>query len=151
MGHQLFEQIRAEHGVQKDICDRLLETTDNSKKKKLLAQLSKELIPHMEAEEASMFNELKKINDDDVHDNVMEAYQEHHAAQLIWKELVELSPDGEVFKAKAKVLTEMNNHHIEEEEEDIFGDIEDNFDKAAMDEMYRRFQKEREEALGRMK
>jgi hemerythrin-like domain-containing protein len=51
---------------------------------------------------------------------VLEGYQEHHVADLIVKELHGLAKDDERWGAKFKVLKENIEHHIEEEEGQMF-------------------------------
>jgi hemerythrin-like domain-containing protein len=53
-------------------------------------------------------------------DVVLEGYQEHHVADLLVKELHQLATDDEKWGAKFKVLKESIEHHIEEEEEEMF-------------------------------
>lgn len=67
---------------------------------------------------------MKNAEDKEARDDGLEGIQEHHEGKLVMKELMELSLDSEVFKAKAKVLDEINRHHIKEEEEDVFGHLE---------------------------
>jgi hemerythrin-like domain-containing protein len=51
---------------------------------------------------------------------VLEGYQEHHVADLIIKELEAVATDDEQWGAKFKVLKENIEHHIEEEEGEMF-------------------------------
>jgi hypothetical protein len=51
---------------------------------------------------------------------VLEGYQEHHVADVLVGELERLAPDDERWGAKFKVLKENIEHHIEEEEGDMF-------------------------------
>jgi hypothetical protein len=53
-------------------------------------------------------------------DIVLEGYQEHHVADVLVKELERLPPSDERWGAKFKVLKENIEHHIEEEEGDMF-------------------------------
>jgi hemerythrin-like domain-containing protein len=53
-------------------------------------------------------------------DIVLEGYQEHHVADLLVKELHQLARDNEQWGAKFKVLKESLEHHIEEEESQMF-------------------------------
>ena len=51
---------------------------------------------------------------------MLEGYQEHHVADLIVNELHRLAKDNEQWGAKFKVLKENIEHHIEEEEGNMF-------------------------------
>ena len=56
----------------------------------------------------------------DAREIVLEGYQEHHVADVLVKELERLSPGDERWGAKFKVLKENIEHHIEEEEGEMF-------------------------------
>jgi hypothetical protein len=51
---------------------------------------------------------------------VLEGYQEHHIADVLTRELHALATDDERWGAKFKVLKESLEHHIQEEEGDMF-------------------------------
>lgn len=51
---------------------------------------------------------------------VLEGYQEHHVADLIVKELQALATNDEQWAAKFKVLKENIEHHIQQEESEMF-------------------------------
>ena len=53
-------------------------------------------------------------------DIVLEGYQEHHVADIVLKELQRMPPSDERWGAKLKVLKENIEHHIEEEEGEMF-------------------------------
>ena len=51
---------------------------------------------------------------------VLEGYEEHHVADVLLDELLDVPPDTDVWKAKVKVLKENVEHHIKDEEEKLF-------------------------------
>jgi hemerythrin superfamily protein len=55
--------------------------------------------------------------------DVNEAYEEHHVAKVLIAELEDMTPDDEMYEAKAIVLMEMVEHHVEEEEGELFPDV----------------------------
>ena len=50
----------------------------------------------------------------------MEALEEHHVVDLVLKELPQVDPADERFHAKMTVLSELVEHHADEEEEEMF-------------------------------
>ena len=50
----------------------------------------------------------------------MEAFEEHHVVDLVLAELPKVDPEDERFEAKMTVLMELVEHHVEEEEEEMF-------------------------------
>jgi len=51
---------------------------------------------------------------------VLEAYEEHHVVKLVLAELPEVDPEGERFEAKMTVLEQLVEHHVDEEEDEMF-------------------------------
>ena len=96
------------------------ETTARAVKRRtaLLDTLTAELNVHEAIEEKILYPALK--SHPEARDLVLEGYQEHHVADLIVKELHRLARDDEKWGAKFKVLKENIEHHIEEEEKDMF-------------------------------
>lgn len=82
-------------------------------------QLIAELQAHEQFEERVFY---ETVHDDStkIAAQVAEGYEEHHVADVIMAELRELDPADEQWLAKVKVLIESVEHHIDEEEEDLF-------------------------------
>lgn len=84
----------------------------------LLNTLTAELNAHEMVEEKLLYPALKAHPQG--RDIVLEGYQEHHVADLIVAELHTLARDDEKWGAKFKVLKESLEHHIQEEEGEMF-------------------------------
>jgi hypothetical protein len=84
----------------------------------LLDALTRELTIHELIEEQVLYRALKPHAD--VRDIVLEGVEEHHVADLVVKELQDLAKDDEQWGAKFKVLGESIEHHLEEEEGQMF-------------------------------
>ncbi|HEY6052240.1 MAG TPA: hemerythrin domain-containing protein, partial [Thermoanaerobaculia bacterium] len=54
---------------------------------------------------------------------LQEAVEEHLSAKRLIADLLEMIPDDPQFDAKVAVLKEQVEHHIEEEEEDLFPEV----------------------------
>ena len=96
------------------------ETTERAVKGRteLLDTLTAELGVHELIEEKLLYPALK--NYPEAREIVMEGFQEHHVADLVLKELHEVAKDDEQWGAKFKVLKENIEHHIKEEEGEMF-------------------------------
>jgi hypothetical protein len=84
----------------------------------LLKTLATELNLHELVEEKILYPALKAHPE--ARDIVLEGYQEHHVADVLTSELQGLPPGDERWGAKFKVLKESLEHHIEEEEGEMF-------------------------------
>lgn len=63
-------------------------------------------------------------------DSTIEGYEEHHVADVLMREISRLSPSDEKWKAKFAVLKENVEHHVEEEEGEIWTKAQEVFDEA---------------------
>lgn len=90
-----------------------------SEKKKIVERIIKELAVHAAIEEQVLYPAARKAVPDS-EDNVLEALEEHHIVKWTLSELEKMGPDEERFDAKVSVLIESVEHHIEEEEGELF-------------------------------
>jgi iron-sulfur cluster repair protein YtfE (RIC family) len=82
----------------------------------LLEQLSNNLAAHMAIEQDIYYPAVKQIKED----LVFESYEEHSLAELGLKRLLGTPSDDETFQAKVTACKELIEHHVEEEEEELF-------------------------------
>lgn len=115
-----FTLLKADHKKVAGIFEKLEPTTERGVKtrEELFAQLKNELDIHARIEEEIFYPALKEA--DETHDIVLEGYEEHAVVKRLLSELDELSKDDETWGAKLKVLQENVEHHVEEEEGEMF-------------------------------
>jgi hemerythrin superfamily protein len=88
-------------------------------KEKLKDKICKALIAHTTIEEEIFYPAVRgKIEEGE--DMVDEAVVEHAAAKDLIQQLQEMQPDDELYDAKVKVLGEQIEHHVKEEEKEMF-------------------------------
>jgi hypothetical protein len=100
---------------------------------RLLATLKAALDVHELIEEKILYPALK--SHPEARDIVLEGYQEHHVADLIVAELTRVATDDEKWGAKFKVLKENIEHHIEEEEGQMFRTARGIFSREELQEL----------------
>ena len=64
---------------------------------------------------------------------MLEGYEEHHVVDMVMAELERLPFDDETWGAKAKVMKENIEHHMEEEEGEMFKQARSVFDRAELE------------------
>jgi hemerythrin-like domain-containing protein len=79
-------------------------------------------------------------------EEALKALQEHHVGKVLLRELMDLEPDGDIFKAKAYVLDEVNRHHMDEEEKTHFPMLQKMTKNEKLDELFKRYKKAEKEA-----
>ena len=82
---------------------------------------------HAVVEEQVFYPAIRTKLGDENSFTVLEGLEEHHAAKAMLSELEKLVPTHERFRAKFTVIIENVRHHIEEEENDMFPLVRDNF------------------------
>jgi len=98
--------------------DDLKEDGGTEEKAALAAQICVELTVHAQAEEEIFYPAVREsIEDDDLMD---EAEVEHASAKDLIAQLGEADPEDDLFDAKVKVLGEYIDHHVKEEEGEMF-------------------------------
>jgi hemerythrin superfamily protein len=109
--------LKQEHDEAKQVFKKL-EKAEGAEASRLWDQLRTMLTLHEEREETYFYPELKKAAT--TQDLVLEGYQEHHVMDLLIEEISGLKPSAEEWSPKISVLQENTEHHIEEEEGELF-------------------------------
>jgi hemerythrin superfamily protein len=111
----------ADHREVSDMFKQFEEMSDRAKvsKQKLTQKICNALIAHTQIEEEILYPAVRE-QVEDADDMVDEAVVEHAAAKDLIKQLQEMDPDDDLYDAKVKVLGEEVEHHVKEEEEEMF-------------------------------
>jgi hemerythrin superfamily protein len=98
--------------------DKLKEAGGDEEKSAIVEQICNELKIHTELEEEIFYPAVRKaIEDSDLMD---EALVEHAGAKDLIAQLEEAKPSDDLYDAKVTVLGEQIDHHVKEEEGDMF-------------------------------
>ncbi len=134
-----------DHRAVKKLLSELETTTERGVKtrEELFTRIKADLMVHEIIEEEIFYPALKEHPK--AKDIVLEGYEEHHVVDTLMGELSALPYDHETWGAKAKVMQENIEHHIEEEEGEMFKHARDVFDRETLEELGRQM-KERKDA-----
>jgi hypothetical protein len=80
------------------------------------------------------------IENEEIKDMILEGLEEHHLVQILLKQIAECDESDETFEAKVTVLKELVEHHVEEEEKEMFKSIRKAMDKNTLTELGRRLE-----------
>ncbi len=139
MTHPYIEHLLKDHKKQRKLEKKLIKAETREDKEKYRQKLYDALYPHIEGENASIFDFLVKKGDE-AKAGALEAMQEHHVDRVLLDELMALDVDDEVFIAKAKVLREVNNHHLKEEEKEHFPRLESLASEEELDALFEAYE-----------
>jgi hemerythrin-like domain-containing protein len=138
--------LKTDHDKVKRLLTELETTTERGVKTRaeLFSTIKGELTVHEIIEEEIFYPALK--SHPKAKDIVLEAYEEHHVVDLLMSELEELDVSDETWGAKAIVMKENIEHHIEEEEGDMFKQARQVFDRQELEDLGARMAERRTSA-----
>lgn len=115
-----IQLLKEDHKKVSGIFEQLEPTTERAQKtrEELFAKLNQELSIHAKVEESIFYPAIKQAAE--TRDIVLEGFEEHHVIKVLLKELEAMPVDTEQWAAKLKVLKENVEHHVEEEEGEMF-------------------------------
>ncbi|MBA3777988.1 MAG: hemerythrin domain-containing protein [Chloroflexi bacterium] len=135
-----------DHAKVKKLLDELETTTERGVKtrEELFTKIKAELTVHEVIEEEIFYPALKEHPR--AKEIVLEGYEEHNVVDTLMGELSALPFDHETWGPKAKVMKENIEHHVEEEEGEMFSKARQVFDKAELEELGARMAARKEQA-----
>lgn len=127
--------LKTDHDKVKKLLTELESTTERGVKTRaeLFATIKGELTIHEVIEEEIFYPALK--SHPKAKDIVLEGYEEHHVVDLLMGELESLDVSDATWGAKAIVMKENIEHHIEEEEGEMFKQARAVFDRQELDDL----------------
>ncbi|MBV9102928.1 MAG: hemerythrin domain-containing protein [Candidatus Eremiobacteraeota bacterium] len=122
-GPDVLSLLHEDHEKVKGLFAQALEDkTSSASRTKLATQIVEELTLHAKLEETLFYPELRSASkrDTEERENVLEAYEEHAAMKDAIKRLQRGKASPEEHKAKIQVLCDLVEHHVQEEEGELF-------------------------------
>ncbi|HYI12006.1 MAG TPA: hemerythrin domain-containing protein [Thermoanaerobaculia bacterium] len=115
--------LKSDHATLKRLLRELEGTGDRAVKQReqLVAQIEREVKMHSQIEEEIFYPAFLAVTKGrDGEELFYEAAEEHHVVDMVLPALKSANPKSKEFAAKAKVLKELIEHHIKEEETQMF-------------------------------
>ena len=120
-----LELLEQDHQKVSELFVQVDAAEDDEEKRQLFEGISNELTIHTHIEETVFYPALEKR--EELKDLVLEAYEEHKQVKTLLREISNLVDGSEKFDAKLQVLMENVDHHVEEEESEMFPQVEQFF------------------------
>jgi len=133
--NDILSTLQAEHDEVQEMLEKLNGSDNAREQKQLVARIKAALVPHNRAEEKVVYDAVLALKGREARVDGHEGYIEHNLGGITLKKLEKLTANTPEFKAAAKVLKELVDHHVEEEERNIWSLVRRNFsaeDRAAM-------------------
>ncbi|QXQ16650.1 hemerythrin domain-containing protein [Pseudomonas tolaasii] len=133
-----IDLLKADHEKVKAILTQLSESTDRAVKKRtdLLEKLEMEISIHTQLEEQILYPAFKAAGGKDEAEMYYEAKEEHRTVDsLVLPDLKATDPTTPEFAGRVKVVKELLEHHIEEEETEMFPKAKKLLGKSKLDQL----------------
>lgn len=133
-----IDLLKADHEKVKAILTQLSESTDRAVKKRtdLIDKLEMEISIHTQLEEQILYPAFKAAGGKDEAEMYYEAKEEHRTVDsLVLPDLKATDPTTPEFAGRVKVVKELLEHHIEEEETDMFPKAKKLLGKSKLDQL----------------
>ncbi|HET8727587.1 MAG TPA: hemerythrin domain-containing protein [Alphaproteobacteria bacterium] len=143
----IYQRIRQDHETARGLLGRLTELPDGraDERDRLFDTLKRELWVHAKVEEAVFYAVLKEARR--TRGESLEAFNEHHLINSLLDELDAMPRDNVAWTAKLGVLKEVTEHHLDEEEEEVFEEAGKVIDEDQAKRLGQAFDERKEQGL----
>ena len=143
-----FDLLEQDHREVEEWFDEYDELKDNheNRKAELAEKICLALKVHAQLEEEIFYPRAREATKD--HDLIDESLVEHATVKNLISEIEEMEAGEELYDAKIRVLGEMVKHHIREEEEELFPELQSA--KMDLDELGKELAQHKEELMSEM-
>src|SRR5215218_734172 len=141
-----FSLLKADHQKVAGLFEQL-ESAGGQGKLRVFEQIKAELELHAHIEEKIFYPALEKPRE--THDLTLEAYEEHDVVKKLLRQLSRAKSANDEWEAQAKVLRENVEHHVEEEENELFPKAESALGEEKIEALGEEMAAEKERKQGR--
>jgi hypothetical protein len=128
-----LDLIKQDHKRLRKLLEQTLEA-QGAQREERMDYLRTELVAHERMEEEVLYPRLR--DERKARDTVLEGYEEHHVADVLLDELLEVPPETDLWKAKVKV-----EHHMDEEEDELFKEARASLDREELERLGERMER----------
>jgi hemerythrin superfamily protein len=131
----ILEAIKDDHDRMRALARRLLNNIESAPEKRtdILRRLRNEVVPHSRAEEAVLYNNMRRADAET--DKVYHGFREHAEVEALLLTLETAEALSVAWKAAAEKFQERLTHHMDEEERDLFPQAKAAFDQEQLEAM----------------
>jgi hemerythrin superfamily protein len=137
-----IDMLEAQHRQVATLFEKIERARSPETKEKYFIQVADALAIHATIEEHHFYPAVRAKRTEDI---LLEALEEHLAIKRVLSDLLDVEVEDETFDAKLKVLQEEVEHHVEEEERDLFPKVKKLLDEGELDSIAAAMQAEQKE------
>lgn len=121
----VIDLLKEDHRKVKGLFEKF-KAADTSSRQSIADEVLQDLEIHTKIEDSIVYPAIREAIEEE--ETVDEAREEHHVVGLLIKELRKMKATEDGYRAKFTVLSELVEHHIEEEENEMLPEAEENLD-----------------------
>ena len=125
-----IDLLKSQHREVETLFSKCEKARDEAVKQRTFEAIADKLAVHAAIEEHHFYPAVRAKRTEDI---LLESLEEHLAVKRVLADLLEIDAGDETFDAKLKVLKEQVEHHVEEEESDLFPKAAKLLDKETLD------------------
>jgi hypothetical protein len=142
----LLQRLHEEHEEAASLLDQIIEADAPKHRTALFAELREKLTVHLRAESKVLYAKLAK--DSEARDFALEGDIEHDLAIQQLDELARArNKNGDEWLARVKVLKDLVQHHVEEEESEGWSHARKKFDEKELEKLDADFEREKKRMM----
>jgi hemerythrin superfamily protein len=129
-----IDLLKQQHDEVEELFEQFDELGENAfnGKQQIFVQIADRLAAHASIEEKFFYPAVKEASTEDL---LKESVEEHLSIKRLLADLLDLPPSDEQFDAKVLVLKEQVEHHVEEEEGELFPKVRKLFETQALEDL----------------
>ena len=136
----LLDTLKEEHEEVGALLKKLTESASSKERRSLVGQIKAALVSHSKAEQKVLYDAIIAVKDRQAQKDGTEGYIEHALVSKTLTDLDKITDTNSVeFAATAKVLRELIEHHVKEEESAVWTDAKRHFSAEQRQSMNRRY------------
>ena len=125
--------LKKDHRKVEQLFKQLKQARGSSQKANLRDELAREVLVHAKIEEKCFYPEARKVQE--AKDDVKDGLEEHHEVEEQLKQLLRMEPDDDGFDALVDEIQGNIDHHVKDEEEEMFPLLRQHWDEAVFQEL----------------
>ena len=142
----IYDALKQDHQKVRDILQELQDSSDGGKNpEKLLSTLKQELEIHSTFEEEVFYPAVAERQE--AKEEIADAIDEHDEAMSLLEELEDMDSASPEWAEQVKTLSDAINHHVEEEESEIFEMARETIDQQRATQMAKEYQQQKQERM----
>ena len=125
-----IEMLKKEHRAVEELFEKFDSAKSGGQKRKIFEDIADALAVHAAIEEKHFYPAVKEKATEDM---LLEAVEEHLEIKRVIADLLGMEASDDSFEAKVKVLKEDVEHHVGEEEKELFPKVKKLFDQGQLE------------------